>query len=118
MSICNDCYNAGTIPKCVETLTITETQLANDTEVIIHWEVSANGFRGQATGTVIDEKIVADEKLKFPSGLYINLWVVESGDQENQFQPLVINAVEYTCISFKVHASSVEVYDLSLIEAE
>lgn len=126
MSFCTSCYNAEPIPRCIEQLIIAGTTLPDDTAVLIYYEQQSTGRIDFFAGTVVAGFIVADQEVKFPTGTPILIWVINAavlsgqavGNQQNQYEKLIINLIQYTCIETSVIPKSpaVNVYDLSLVE--
>ncbi len=118
MSICTNCFQGDTVPKCVEQLIIGDTTLDEDTELQVWYEVLATGKTGYVAGIVEDGKIKTIEEIKLPTGTYINLFATLSGAQPNQFITFQIDSIDYTCIDTKVQSVDGEltVYDFTIIE--
>lgn len=108
--ICSPCFDAKTIPKCIDILVIAKTDIEDDTELTIYWEVASTGRVEKFEGIVIDGNIQSVDEVKFPTGTIINLWVTLSSDQQNKYVEFTLDDIKYTCISFVAKSLISETY--------
>jgi len=115
MSICTPCYDAGTIPKCIDLLIVAGTNLSPADEVTIYWENVATDRLETIEGIVASGSIYSatEEGINFPTNVPINIWVTLKDDQPNQYQDLLINGETFTCISFKARNGTFAEYNLA-----
>jgi hypothetical protein len=118
MSICTTCLQVDPMPKCIDELILVETELEDDTAVTIYFKIHATGVVGYVPGTVIDGKVSATEQIQLPTGQYSQLWFTLETDQPNQRQTFTVDAVEYNCIDVMPYSGSVEIYDLTITDAD
>jgi hypothetical protein len=112
--ICSNCYDAGAIPKCIDSLAVGGTDIANGSDVIIYTQNLATEKISTYEGFVASGKIFSSEPINLPTGAVLNLWVTEGEDQQNEQADITIGDEDYTCIAFTANNLTAENYDLSV----
>ena len=100
MSICNDCYDAGSyVDACASSLSFGTVEVSTEYTVAVQ-SLSTNNIQSfEVTSSIAGVITIYTVKLS-PRTCY-DLWVT-NGSVNNEPEVITIDAIEYTCITFCV----------------
>ncbi len=100
MSLCNDCYDAGSyVDACASSLSFGTVEVDTEFTVAVQ-SLSTNKIQSFEVTSDVSGVITLDAVKLSPRTCY-DLWIT-NGSVNNEPEPIVINATEYTCITFCV----------------
>jgi hypothetical protein len=100
MSICSDCYDAGSyVDACASSLSFGAVDISTEYTVAVQ-SLSTNKIQSFEV-TSSDAGVITLDTVKLSPRTCYELWVT-NGSVNNEPEPIVISAVEYTCITFCV----------------